>query len=107
MAHKPVHEEIAATPADRRRATVAVGFVTGMLSGLAAHHIDYGDLLAASGINPDLLSDPDGRVPLKDYATLYTALVRQLDDEGFALFPAPLRSGTFEFLCRSMVSSQT
>jgi AraC-like DNA-binding protein len=107
MAHKPIHEVAAATPPDRRRATVAIGFVTGMLSGLAAHHIDYADLLAASGINPDLLSDPDGRVPLKNYATLYSALVRQLDDEGFALFPAPLRSGTFEFLCRSMVSSLT
>ena len=94
-------------PTDRHRATVSIGFVTGMLSGLASHKVDFGDVLAASGIDPAILSDPSSRVPLKNYATLYNAVVRQLDDEGFALFPVPLRIGTFEFLCRSMVSSQT
>ncbi|WP_220636619.1 AraC family transcriptional regulator [Georgfuchsia toluolica] len=94
-------------PRNRHRATVAIGFVNGMLSGLASHHIESNDLLKASGIDSAALSNPEGRVPLKNYAALYNALVQQLGDEGFSLFSKPLPVGTFEFLCRSMVSSKT
>lgn len=94
-------------PRDRHRATVAIGFVSGMLSGLASRNIESAGLLKASGIDPGALSDPEGRVPLKNYAALYNALVQKLGDEGFALFSKPLPIGTFEFLCRSMVSSKT
>jgi AraC-like DNA-binding protein len=84
-----------------------MGFVTGMLSGLAAQNIDFSQALLAAGISPDELSDPAARVPLDNYAALYNGLVRQLGDEGFALFSAPLRLGSFEFLCRSMIGSRT
>jgi AraC-like DNA-binding protein len=94
-------------PSVRHHATVAIGFVTGMLSGLVARNIDFSPALLAAGISPDELSDPAARVPLADYAALYNGLVRHLDDEGFALFSAPLRLGTFEFLCRSMIGSRT
>ncbi len=107
MSEKPIHKISSAKPPDRHRTTVSIGFVTGMLSGATAHKVDFSAVPAASGIDRTPLADPDGRVPLKNYAMLYNALVRQLDDEGFALFPVPLRIGTFEFLCRSMVSSQT
>lgn len=78
-----------------------------MLSGLLARGIDPSALLCSAGITADALSDPQARVPLAAYAALYNAIVRALDDEGFALFAGPLRLGTFEFLCRSVVSSRT
>ena len=89
------------------RATVASGFVTGMVSGLRARGRDPRPLLAAAGIAPGILADRDARAPIAAYAALYNAVVRELGDEGFALFRAPLRPGTFEFLCRGVVSSAT
>jgi len=91
----------------RHRATVSVGFVTGMLSGLVARDIDIDAMLESSGIARDSLARLDGRVPVESYAALYNNIVRQLDDEGFALFPQALRLGCFEFLCRSVVDSRT
>lgn len=89
------------------RSSVASGFVTGMLAGATAHGVDVGPSLAAADIDPATLTAPAARIPLQHYVVLYNALVRQLGDEGFMLFSTPLRIGTFEFLCRSMLSSPT
>ncbi|MCB4360267.1 AraC family transcriptional regulator [Quatrionicoccus australiensis] len=88
----------------RTQATVAMGFVTGMLAGLARRSIDPGPLLAAGNID---LADPASRIPVADYAALYNLLNRQLDDEGFGLFAQPMRVGSFEFLCRGCLSAPT
>lgn len=89
------------------RATVAAGFVTGMLSGLGSRGVAPGPLLRAAGIPPSILRDRRARVPIGAYVALYNAVVRALDDEGFGLFAAPLRPGTFEFLCRATAGSAT
>ena len=89
------------------RATVSAGFVTGMLSGLRSKGIDPLPLLRAAGVAPTCLVDRGVRIPIANYAALYNLTVREFDDEGFALFHAPLRLGTFEFLCRSVVGSAT
>ncbi len=89
------------------RATVAAGFVTGMLSGLRGRGVDALPLLKEAGIAPSVLRDRRSRVPIAAYVALYNAVVRGLDDEGFALFAAPVRPGTFEFLCRATVGSAT
>lgn len=81
-----------------------MGFVTGMLAGLARRQIDAKPLLAASNID---LADPASRIPVADYAALYNLLNRQLDDEGFGLFAQPMRVGSFEFLCRGCLSAPT
>lgn len=88
------------------RATVAAGFVTGLLSGMAARGLDPTGLLAEAGLEEKVLRDRDARVPIAAYVALYNAVVRELGDEGFALFSAPLRRGTFEFLCRSLIGSR-
>jgi AraC-like DNA-binding protein len=84
-----------------------MGFVTGMLSALPARGIDPGAALVSVGIDPALRFAPEARVRLADYAALYNSVVALLGDEGFALFSAPLRPGTFEFLCRSVIGSRT
>jgi len=58
-------------------------------------------------IAPGDLDDPGARVPIRSYAALYNLAVEALQDEGFALFPTAVRVGSFEFLCRSVVSSQS
>ena len=99
-------------PSDRSSssATVAAGFVTGMLAGLAAR--PKGDatvarLLADTGVATTVLTEPGERIGVVRYAELYNRLVRELDDEGFGLFAAPLRCGSFEFLCRSVITAGT
>jgi AraC-like DNA-binding protein len=88
------------------RATVAAGFVTGMLSGLRLRGIDPRPLLHAAGVPPEVLFDHDMRVSIAGYVALYNTVARHLDDEGFALFSVPMRGGSFEFLCHSVVGSR-
>jgi hypothetical protein len=82
-----VHRTIANSPI-RSQATVAMGFVTGMLAGMARQQIDPAAILAELEID---ISDSGSRVPIDRYAALYNRLNRQLDDEGFALFAQPMR----------------
>jgi AraC-like DNA-binding protein len=89
------------------RATVAAGFVTGMLAGLRAKGVSIDRLVQEAGLPAGILRDPTVRLPVTDYAAFYNHVVRDIDDEGFALFSAPLRAGTFEFLCRAVVASPT
>jgi len=81
-----------------------MGFVTGMLAGLARRHIDPKPLLAAADID---IADTASRIPIERYAALYNLLNHELDDEGFGLFAQPMRVGSFEFLCRGCLSAQT
>ena len=83
-----------------------MGFVTGLLSGARARRIDPAPLLAQAGLSRTLLAEAQARVPLEAYAALYNAVVARLADEGFGLFRAPLRPGTFEFLCRATLGSR-
>ena len=98
------------TPLTHSRATVAAGFVTGMLAGLAARPdgaARMARLLTEAAVPARVLDQPDERIGVLRYADLYNRLVRELDDEGFGLFAAPLRRGSFEFLCRSVMSATT
>jgi AraC-like DNA-binding protein len=88
----------------RTQSTVAMGFVTGMLAGLARRQVDPTPLLAATEID---IADTASRIPIDRYAALYNRLNRELDDEGFGLFTQPMRVGSFEFLCRSCLSAPT
>jgi len=87
---------------NRTQATVAMGFVSGMLAGLRRRPIDPQPLLKALDID---IADTASRVPIERYAALYNRLNQQLDDEGFALFTQPMRVGSFEFLCRGCLSA--
>jgi len=91
----------------KRRATVAVAFVQGMLAGPRHAGHDAERLLERAGIARSLLDDPMARIPVARYAELYNLINLELDDEGFALFSSPMRVGTFEFLCRGIISAPT
>jgi len=104
MAKNPAFDANEST-AHHSRATVASGFVMGMLSGLSAKGMDIAPLLAAVGLDLDI-QHSTARVPLTSYAALYNQVVDRLGDEGFALFSLKLRRGMFEFLCRGMIGSR-
>jgi AraC-like DNA-binding protein len=93
------------SPPSPKRATVAAGFVTGLLAGFVRAGRDPAPLLDASGIDAASLADPAMRVPVERYAALYNLTNRALDDEAFALFSTPMRVGSFEFLCRALASA--
>ncbi len=85
-------------------ATVAMGFVTGMLAGCRRRGCEPTPLLAAAGVD---IADSASRVPLDRYAALYNRINQALDDEAFGLFSQPMRIGSFEFLCRALISAPT
>ena len=92
------------------RATVAAGFVSGMLAGLAARPGNsplIARLLAEAGVPDTVLIDPAERIAVASYADLYNRLAGELGDETFGLFAAPMRPGSFEFLCRSVITAAT
>jgi len=100
----------------RGRATVAWGFVAGMLAGLATRGDNPAPLLAQAGIASADIGAGNGagrntatgpRVPIQQYWQLYNLVVGHLGDEGFALFSQPVPVGSFEFLCRSVLASRT
>lgn len=104
------HAKSAATPATpagrprRPRATVAHGFVRGMVAGLERRGLDATPLLAEAGIK---LDERHQRIAVERYAALYNRIIAELGDEGFGLFSAPMRPGAFEFLCRGMLGAPT
>lgn len=81
-----------------------MGFVTGMLAGLRRQGREAAPLLARAGIDH---ADSATRVPIERYADLYNLLCRELDDEAFALCSRPMPRGSFEFLCRGVLSART
>ncbi len=89
------------------RATVAIAFVHGMLAGLRHTGRNTTALLAQAQLTPELLGDATARIPVDRYAELYNLINRELDDEGFGLFSLPIRLGTFEFLCRGIITAPT
>ncbi len=95
---------VASAPA---RATVAIAFVEGMLAGFCHAGRDPAHLLERAHIAPQVVGDPTARIPVDRYAELYNLINSELDDEGFGLFSSPLRVGTFEFLCRSIITAPT
>ena len=98
-----VHRTISDAP-QRTQATVAMGFVTGMLAGLPRRDLDPSALLATAHID---ITDSAARIPIDRYAALYNLLTRRMDDEAFGLFGQPMRVGSFEFLCRGCLSAPT
>lgn len=90
-----------------KSATVAIGFVAGLLAGLRRRGRDPADLLAAAGIDVALLASDESRIPLAAYADLYNRVALALDDEAFGLFATPMRPGSFELLVRALAGART
>jgi AraC-like DNA-binding protein len=64
---------------------VSVKVFHAVVAGAAAQGVDPAVLLAAAGIDPEDLADPDGRLPPTAEARLWHEAVRLTGDDGFGL----------------------
>lgn len=85
--------------------TVPISFVRELLKGTALAAPRCEVLMQQSGIAPALLDEDGARVTTEQFATLYQALARKLDDELPSMFSRPARNGTFKFLCLSVLDA--
>lgn len=85
-----------------RQHTVAIAFVQGALHALPA--AQAAELLRQSAIAPELLAQPQSRVPAAAFAALWMAVARHLDDEFFGLDRRRMKVGSFALLCHAAAS---
>lgn len=95
-----------ARPLDHR-GSVAAAFVQGMFAAFSGRGEDPNPLLRGSEIDPACLAGSLARIPLAHYADLYNRVVAHLQDEAFGLFPRAMVPGSFELLCRGLLSAAT
>ena len=91
--------------ASEHSSTVAIGFVNGLLLGPERAGQDIPAMLKHAQIAMAALKNPHARIPVSNYAALYRRVIAGLNDEAFALFSRPMRLGSFELLCRAMLSA--
>lgn len=90
-----------------REITIATPFVEQTLLGARAAGYDVDRILTSSGIAPELLDQPRGRVTVDNFVRLLQRLMRQMDDEAIGLLDRPLRPGSFELIARSALHELT
>jgi len=83
--------------------SVAVYFLQAMLHALADQPQLRDAQLRAVGIAPELLEDPEARVPAKAFAQLWLSLIQVLDDEFFRLDSHGMPLGSFALICRGLI----
>lgn len=94
-------------PARKQRPSVSIGFVNGMISGFPRIGRVADAILQDVEIAKEQLHHPHARIALPRYAALYRRICEALGEEGFALFSRPIKPGSFEFLCRAVISAPT
>lgn len=95
------------SPTEVSPGTVPMSFVLNLLAGTPLDPAMRVEALARAGIAPVLLGAETARATTEQFATLYRQLARQLDDELPGMFSRPVRSGSFKFLCLSLMDSAT
>ena len=65
------------------------------------------EVLHKVGIDPQLLTQADARVPAVVYARMWRLLARRLEDEFFGMDSRKLRFGSLAFMCRSAMVQPT
>lgn len=68
-----------------QQATIATGIVAGFSAFLVQQGIDGGELVRRVGIDPAAFADPDGRLPLAQYARLVSLGQQMSGDSGLSL----------------------
>lgn len=87
--------------------TISVAFVRSALSRMPVGSAARQQVLEAAGVSESVLALPEGRIPAEQFAALWLAAVKVLDDEFFGLDTRQMRGGSFALLCRSLMSART
>jgi len=83
--------------------SVAVYFLNAMLHALRDCPAERDAQLRAVGIDPQLLEQPQARVPAKAFSELWLAQIQRLDDEFFRLDSHGMPLGSFALICRGLI----
>lgn len=89
-----------------RKDSISVYLVREALEGFALEG-DAEAVLTNLGLPAIALDDPQQRVPVELYSSIWLRLAAHYDDEFFAMDPRPLRVGSFKFLCRTSIHQPT
>ncbi len=87
----------------RESDSVAVYFLNAMLHALRDRPEVRDAHLRAVGIDPAVMTEPQGRVPAQAFARLWLDMIQLLDDEFFHLDSHGMPLGSFALICRGLV----
>jgi AraC-like DNA-binding protein len=86
--------------------TLSMGYVQAIFAASGAGEAEAREALAEAGVSPALLQHAGARVTEEQFAALYRALVRRLDDEMLRFYSRPLRPGALKFTCLSLMDAR-
>lgn len=88
--------------------TVLTAWTGTLLRALEAREIDAAALARGAGITPEMLEDPDRRIPLHLSIALWRAAVEAVGDDGFGIeVSKSVRPGSFHALGQAFLASPT
>jgi AraC-like DNA-binding protein len=85
--------------------TIAIHFIRAAVARLAPDVRERA--LRTVGIRAELLAQPQARVPAENFAALWMAVARELDDEFFGLDRRRMKVGSFALLCHAVLDCVT
>lgn len=85
--------------------TIAIHFIRAAVARLAPQARER--VLRSVSIRPELLTQPQARVPAENFAALWLAVARELDDEFFGLDSRRMKVGSFALLCHALLDCAT
>jgi len=85
--------------------TIAIHFICAAVARLAPAIRD--NILRAVAIPTELLAQPQARVPAENFAALWLAVAREMDDEFFGLDSRRMKVGSFALLCHAVLDCVT
>lgn len=89
------------------KGTISICFVHEALVCIDDRGLDANELLARAGISPELLPNPQARVPSTHYAQLWHLIAQALDDEFFGMDSHRMKAGSFTLLLHAVIQSTT
>jgi AraC-like DNA-binding protein len=87
--------------------SVSMHFVRAVLRHTLAVGVDPQDLLRHHRIPPRLLTEPQARISVQQFADLQTGTMRAMNDEALGYARAPVPLGTWDMMCHAVINSGT
>jgi AraC-like DNA-binding protein len=89
----------------KQKDTIAIYFIRAAVARLAPPVRKR--VLDAAAIRAELLALPQARVPAENFAALWLAVAREMDDEFFGLDSRRMKVGSFALLCQALLGLVT
>ena len=87
--------------------SVSMHFVRAVLRHTLTAGVDPQDLLRYHRIPPRLLTEPQARISVQQFADLQTGTMQAMDDEALGYARAPVPLGTWDMMCHAVINAGT